>query len=215
MSTKPILGTAAGALAADVPSTFTVTQYQQLAERLLAGLAELAAIAPSLDPDDAANVEFTRRHLNVPVPFLATAVFAVERNPELQAAQKLNVPFGRDTLQFLDAYRPVLDAARVFLDRLTLAYQTRQAALTIQALHVYDIAKSVDRDARSPELSAAVENMKRDLGRKGARRVVPVEVRQAAKEAAARASAAVIAAAAAVTPPSAQTAEPRATAARP
>lgn len=175
----------------DVPSTLTVTFYQQLAARVTAALDEVSAILPPLTGDELLT---PRRPRNVPRVFLETAVSSVERNPELQAVRKLNVPAARDTLQCLEAFRPVLDAALGFINRLTLALQSRQGVLTAEALQIYDVAKGLARDLKSPDLITAVANLKRDLGRRGPA-PVSASVRKAAKIAGAAARASVIAAA--------------------
>jgi hypothetical protein len=184
----------------DVPSTLTITHYKQLAEQFRKVFSDAVAIVPTADPGEFANAEASRRRLNVPLEFLRTAIASVERNPELQNVQKLNVLLGQDTLQYLEAFRPMLDELLAFVNRLTLTLQSRQATLSIEALHIYDVAKSVNRDERSPELSAAIANMKRDLGRRG-RPPIPVAVRKAARLAGAAAEASVIAAATSPNPP--------------
>lgn len=202
---------------AEAPATLTITYYQQLAEQVTAALDAASAIVPPLDEREFAGAADARRRLNIPIEFLGTAIVSVERIPALQAVRKLDVRMGRDTLQYIDAFRPVVDKLVAFTTRLLLTLQTRQAALTGEALQIYDIAKGLGRDSKDPEVGAAVAALQRDLGRRG-RRQVPLAVRKAAKEAGAAASAAVIASATLSAPPSGGTAstvaEPRVTAAR-
>lgn len=76
---------------------------------------------------------------------------------------------------------------------------SRKSVLAVDALRVYDLAKSVARDPRNAAVAAHVKNMKRDLNRNGRpkKKLPPLDVRKAAKAAGAAASAAIIIAAAA------------------
>ena len=170
----------------------TVTQYQVLAEQTRAELARVSALLPPLEENVTASS--VRAHLNVRRAFIDTVVAAVERHPELQAVGRLSVAGARESLQYIDAFRAVLDEVLAFASRVTLTIQSRQAAITREVQQMYHIAKGVARDERNPELMLSVAAMKRDLGRRGPA-IVPVSVRKAATEAARAARASVIAAA--------------------
>lgn len=159
----------------------TVTQYQQLAEQFRADLARVTAILPPLE--DNVTVSSVKSHLNVRRVFLDTVIASVERHSELQAVGRLNVASAREALQYIDAFRAVLDDVMAFAGRVTLTIQSRQADVTREALQIYDIAKGLERDGRNPELTVSVANMKRDLGRRGPI-VGSIAVRKAASEAA-------------------------------
>jgi hypothetical protein len=171
------------AVPSEVPSTVTVTFYEQLAQQFNQVLDQLMAIAPPVPDNEVANAEQLLRRGNVPIPFLSTTVVWVERIPALQAVRKLDVQAARDTLQYIDAFRPVLDRMAASFKRLGRSLKTRKAALAVTSLQIYDIAKGLDRDSKDPEIAAAVANMQRDLGKRG-RTPVPASVRNAAKAAA-------------------------------
>jgi hypothetical protein len=147
------------------PQTPTVTHYQQLAADFVKALDQIATIIPQLEEAELAVAKFTRGQLGIPEKFCATAIAAVEQLPELQALNRLDPVAGRDTLQFLEAFRTVRDRAVAFAKSLKFSFDSRKANLSRQSLQIYAVAKGLARDKRNPEVAAHVENMKRDLAR--------------------------------------------------
>ena len=147
--------------------TPTITFYQQLADEFMKELDEIAPIIPQLEAAHISTANFVRSHLNVPNEFLATALAAVEQTPALQAVNKLDVLAARDTLQFIEAFRPVLDKVSAFANALKFTIASRKASLAADSLQIYDIAKGLARDPGSAALASVVANLKRDLGRRG------------------------------------------------
>lgn len=147
--------------------TPTITYYQQLADNFCKALDEIAQIIPKLQATHPATANFVRSHLNIPAPFLATAIAAVEQTPQLQSAGRLDVAAARDTLQFIDAFRPVHDKVTAFARSLKFTMALRKASLAADALQTYSIAKGVARDPGAAAVASLVGNLKRDLGRRG------------------------------------------------
>jgi hypothetical protein len=145
----------------------TVTHYQQLADDFSKALDEIVAIIPQMEIAHPATANFVRSHNNVPMQFLATAIAAVEQAPQLQNVNKLEVMAARDTLQFIEAFRPVLDKVAAFADSLKFTLASRKAVLTADALQIYDIAKGVARDPGAAHVASLVRNLRRDLGPRG------------------------------------------------
>ena len=169
MSTIPTRTAAAADASADPTTTPspTVTHYQQLAADFSKALDEISAIIPRLELTHASTAKFVRSHLNVPMEFLATAIAVVEQVPALQHAEKLNVDAARDTLQFIDAFRPIADKVNAFAKSLNDTMASRRANLAADSLQIYSIAKGLARDPNSANVAALVANLKRDLGRRG------------------------------------------------
>ena len=175
MSTNPNQPTAAAAAPPTVEPapdptptpTPTVTFYQKLADDFSKALDEITAIIPKLEITHPATANFVRSHLNVPTEFLATAIAAVEQTPELQGTGKLDVAAARDTLQFIDAFRPIQDKVTAFANSLKFTMASRKATLAADALQVYSIAKGIARDPGAAAVASLVSNLKRDLGRRG------------------------------------------------
>lgn len=147
--------------------TPTITHYQQLADEFSKALDDIASLIPKLEGTHPATANFVRSHLNVPTEFLATAIAAVEQTPELQSVNKLDVVEARDTLQFIEAFRPVLDKVTAFANSLKFTMASRKASLAADSLQIYSIAKGVARDPGAAAVASHVHNLKRDLGRRG------------------------------------------------
>lgn len=168
----------------EAPATPTITHYQQLAAEFLAALEEIAALIPKLEAQHVSTTKFVRSHQNVPNEFLATVIAAVEQTPELQGVKKLDVLEGRDTLQFIEAFRPVLDRVIAFASSLQYTMASRKASLVADSFQIYSIAKGVARDPNSAAVASLVGNMKRDLGRRGRPKLSTLARKQAAAAAA-------------------------------
>lgn len=182
----------------DATTTLTTTRYQELAAQFIASLDALTATIPKLELEQPAALSVVGGRLNVPDAFLGSSIATVEQTPEIQPLNTLDVAAGHDVLQFIEAFRPVLDKVAAVGRHIRFTMRSRKSVLAGDALRVYNLAKSVARDPRNAAVAAHVKNMKRDLNRSGRpKKAVPPDVRKAAKAAAKAASAAVIANAAA------------------
>jgi len=162
--TPPPEGTPADPVTGPTP---TVTHYQQLADDFSKALDQIVQIIPKLEITHPATANFVRSHLNVPTEFLATAIAAVEQTTELQHINKLDVAAARDTLQFIEAFRPVQDKVTALASSLKFTMASRKASLAADALQIYNIAKGIARDPGAAAVASLVQNLKRDLGRRG------------------------------------------------
>jgi hypothetical protein len=157
-----------GAAATEQPppvNTPSVTHYQQLATDFIKSIDLLTTSIPNVQLSHELSEAYVRRRQAVPDEFLRTTVAAVEQLPELQALNKLNPVDGRDTLQFIEAFKPVLDRIAALSKDLRHTIRARRAVLANDALQMYGISKQFTRDAGSAAVSSHVENMGRDLGR--------------------------------------------------
>lgn len=184
------------------PATLTITKYKTLADGLSAELEEVLTKFPKPDPTRPVTRDFVRSRLNAPIEFLGTAIAGVEELPELQAAKKLDVNAGRDTLQFIEAFRPVLDKVARFQDELKFVLNTKKALLTEDAIRIYDVVRSMARDKKSPAMVALAANLRRDLKRAEAQRKAAAKKAAGEKAAAEKAAVEKAATAAPPAPPS-------------
>ncbi|HJQ38507.1 MAG TPA: hypothetical protein VKB93_15320 [Thermoanaerobaculia bacterium] len=174
------------------PSTLTITHYQQLAAEFSAELDRVLSMFPATDPARSASEDFVRSRRSVPLVFMGTAIAGVQETPELQAIKKLDVNEGRDTLQFIDAFRPVIDKVDRFQKELAARMNVRQALLAEDSLQIYEVVKGLVRGKRSGPMATLAANLKRDLGIAEARRRTAAKVaagKKAAEEEAAAAAA--------------------------
>jgi hypothetical protein len=148
----------------------TVTHYQLLADEVSKKLDEIILLIPALEAPHPATANFVRSFLSVPIPFLGTAIAAVDQMEELRAVKKLDIAGGRDTLQFNEAFLPIKDKTALLLDTLSFTLSSRKATLGADALQIYAILKGLARDPGATDAHAHLQNLKRDLGRSGRRK---------------------------------------------
>ncbi|HYI08452.1 MAG TPA: hypothetical protein VEK57_05240 [Thermoanaerobaculia bacterium] len=149
------------------PLTPTITHYQQLAANFSAALDEIAADLPKLEDEHVSTVNFVRSHLNVPLAFIATVIAVVEQTPALQGVGMLDVTEARDTLQLIEAFRPMLDKVTAFEKTVELTVNSRLASLGNGALQMYYLVKGLARDPKNAAARALASKLKRELNRPG------------------------------------------------
>jgi len=145
----------------------TSTYHQELAAELMELLDEFASRIPGLESAHEKDADFVRSHVNIPFEFLGSAIAAVEETPELQVGHRLDVDAARDTLQFIEAFRPAADKLAAILSMLRFTLASRKATVGAEALQIYSLAKGYARDPRGAGIGNHVANMRRDLGRSG------------------------------------------------
>jgi hypothetical protein len=133
--------------------TPTITHYQQIAANLAKAIDDMLALIPSFVEAHPDTTQFVRTHQNVPLTFIATAVAAVEANPELKGGT-FDATEARDTLQFIDAFRPMADRLSAAAKNLTFSINSRKANAGSGALEVYAIAKRVALNPLSTTVSS-------------------------------------------------------------
>jgi hypothetical protein len=153
-------------LSIDAP---TITRYMELAAEFIQAVDALVAKLPRFENKHPSNAAFISAHMGISLKCLNTAVAAVEETPELQGLNRLKVAEARDTLQFIDAFTPVVDKIQAFAEGLQFTIKARRAELAVAVLQIYGAAKLL---ARNPDMAAVgvhAANIGRDLARKGRR----------------------------------------------
>jgi len=145
----------------------TITRYATLAEELIGAMVKLAEAVPQLEEAHAPTADFVKRHQNVSMEFLSTAVASVENCEELARLGILDPVVGRDHLQFIEAFRPVYDRMIALAENIKFTVSTRKAELTKASSHLYYHAKGLSKIAEKSSVGSFTDNMKRDLGRRG------------------------------------------------
>ncbi len=148
--------------------TPTVTHYQQIAANLAKAIDDMLALVPNFVADaHPATKAFVRRRQNVPIAFIATAIAAVDANPELQGIPGFDVTDARDSLQYIDAFRPMVDLLSAAKENLAFNIESRRANAGDGALQLYAVAKGIARSPRTTTVASHVSNLRRDLGKAG------------------------------------------------
>ncbi|HEX7154993.1 MAG TPA: hypothetical protein VF618_26185 [Thermoanaerobaculia bacterium] len=152
------------------PPLLTVTKYQNVATELLELLDLVESKIPDLQKENAAAKAYIRGRKSVPVPFMESAVTAVQLTPQLQSVNALDPLVAHDTLQYIAAMAPVKAKLKSLYTNLSFTTDSKKVGLGGDALTVYDFAKSVARKTDSDDALAHVENMKLALGRSRGRK---------------------------------------------
>jgi hypothetical protein len=152
--------------------TPTITHYQQIAENLAKAIDDMLALIPSFVESHPDTAVFVRSHQNVPLEFIATAIAAVEANPELEGGT-FDATEARDALQYIDAFRPMADKLSAAAKNFTFSINSRKANAGNGALEVYAIAQRVALNPLSTTVASHVSNLKRDLGKRGRKKAAP------------------------------------------
>jgi len=163
---------------AEQPPTPTTTHYQQIAKQLGDALIAAVALIPTFEMKHEATAKFVHSHSGFPNDFIATVLAAVDADPQLQKVNKFDVLEARDTLQFIEAFRPIIDQVEAILANLRFTCDARKARVVADGLQIYYLAKGLGRDVGSAAVASLAKNMKRDLNRPGRRKSRTKEVPQ-------------------------------------
>jgi hypothetical protein len=145
----------------------TKTRYDDLAEQFIKGFDTLTAILPPVEVKHTTNEIFVKTHQNVPDDFVITVNGAVEQSDELMGVKTFDPATVRDRLQYNAAIRPVADKIIAYGLSLMFTADFKRALNAADTLQMYAIAKGVARKAGNAHVGLHVQNMKRDLGKKG------------------------------------------------
>jgi hypothetical protein len=148
------------------PQGPTETYYQQLVDEFMAVFDQLLAVIPKIEEAEAVTARSVRTNLNVSDAFCATAIYAVEQLPELEAAKTQHAGQWRNRLQFLEAFRPLGDKVTGFDRLLRHTLRATKSSLATDLLQMYKITQGHAANGRNQTAQAHVVAMKRDLGRK-------------------------------------------------
>jgi hypothetical protein len=145
----------------------TSTLHQQQALKAIDALTAALQFFPNLQTAFPDQAQAVRRRLNTDPKVIVLAAAAVEQSSELQSsANRYSVPDARDKAQYIEAYRPVVNAAKAMVADMEFSVNVVQAEATKEALDVYDLAKSLSRNAKS-RVFPHVQNLKSVVKRKG------------------------------------------------
>jgi hypothetical protein len=159
-----------GEVPSESPPTPTTTHYQEVAKQISDLLTTAVGLIPAFEAKHQATAKFVHAHSGFPNDFIATVLAAVEADPQLQGVKKFDVTEARDTLQYMEAFRPVIDQAEALRENLRFSCTARKARVVADGLQLYDIAKGIGRDPGSASVASFTKNMKRDLNRPGRRK---------------------------------------------
>jgi hypothetical protein len=140
-----------------------ITPYQKIAAQLGSAISDTVAQIPGFNADLSDIPRRVRR--SVSKEFLGLTVAAVDASSELQGVNQLDTSDCRDTLQFSQAMRPLVDQFLGVARRLDLLIRVKEAKSGRGALGIYNIAQRVAKNPNNTHLVVHVENLKAELRR--------------------------------------------------
>ncbi|MBV8543746.1 MAG: hypothetical protein JO093_05670 [Acidobacteria bacterium] len=163
MSDTPVGGVSKGVSPPD--PAVVLTQSDELAARFGAALNEAIALIPQWEARHSETKAFVQKYTSFSNDVISSTIAAVEANPELANTKKFDVAEARAALQFLNAFRPIIDQVDELRTNLRFTYFARKARVIADALQTYAIANGIGRDPSSASVAAHAANIKRDLRR--------------------------------------------------
>ena len=107
--------------------TPTVTEMDRVAEQVRATIDSVAALIPRLEQPHPSTRHRIRAHRTVPRAFIVSMIAAVEEIETLRLVRKFDVDDARETLQFIDAFRPIVDQLQALTSALRFTIESRKA----------------------------------------------------------------------------------------
>jgi hypothetical protein len=139
----------------------TVTHYQETADQVKKFIESARATIPTVDvPSD---MTLDTRLAILKDDFIATAVGMYDGSSDLQKFPAIDLTDARDTLQYMDAYRPVILLLENQIRHLKMQFKVRKQRAAENALLVYQLAKTVSRATPGVDLDAHLGTLKRQL----------------------------------------------------
>jgi len=147
------------------PESPTITEMDRVAEQVRAAVDAVSALIPKLERPHSSTRAGVRAHRTVPRQFIVSMIAAVEEIESLRTLHKFDVDDARETLQFIDAFRPIADQLAALTAALRFTIESRKARVVATGLQTYDIARGLARDEEVTPLTGHIGNLKRDLRR--------------------------------------------------
>lgn len=138
---------------------------ETIATRIRAAVDAIGDLVPRLERPHRSTRRGIQAHRTVPREFIVSVIAVIEQVQELRAVGAFDAADARETMQFIDAFRPIADQIGALADALRFTMEARKARVVAGALRTYDIARSLGRDEENSDLTAHLSILKRDLRR--------------------------------------------------
>ena len=153
------------------PPPPTDTYHQQQAQKFLDGLGALEAGMDPLQLPHPTTQNFVLGYNAVPVAFNDEVIWQITQTPDLAALNRLDPAAARNSQQYNQAWKPVLDEVEKFATALRFQIGLNHATVSAAALQTYAGAKALARDPGSTHVRVAVKYMARHLKTRGLRKL--------------------------------------------
>jgi hypothetical protein len=143
------------------------------AEQLAADVArvmDLIAERLKLETPHPSTARRVRGARTVPREFVVSMIAAAERRPDFPFLGEFDSAEARSVLESTDACRTLAERTAMLLASLNYTIEARWAKVVADAMYAFSQASIVAEKPEQAELAAEIENLRRQLGRKGQRR---------------------------------------------
>ena len=143
------------------------------AEQLAADVAkvmDLIAEHLKLETPHPSTARRVRGARTVPREFVVSMIAAAERRPDFPFLGEFDSAEARSVLESTDAHRMLAQRTAMLLASLNYTIEARWAKVVASAMYAFSQASIVAAEPEQAELAAEIENLRRQLGRKGQRR---------------------------------------------
>ena len=143
------------------------------AEQLAADVAramDLIAERLKLETPHPSTARRVRGARTVPREFVVSMIAAAERRPDYPFLGEFDSAEARSVLESSDAYRMLAERTAMLLASLNYTIEARWAKVVGSAMYAFSQASVVAEQPEQAELAAEIENLRRQLGRRGQRR---------------------------------------------
>jgi hypothetical protein len=141
----------------------------------LARVMDLIAERLKLETPHPATARRVRGARTVPREFIVSMIAAAERRPDFPFLGKFDTAEARSVLESSDAYRMLAERTAMLLASLNYTIEARWAKVVAGALYAFSQASIVAEQPERAELAAEIENLRRQLGRRGLRKKKPAK----------------------------------------
>ena len=156
----------------------TLTRFHELAAQLKTAIAAVMAEIPKFQLGNDAKERFISAHQAVPPEFIHTVAASID--PQQVGANVFDAADALNVLQFVEAFRPIVDDATALAATLDHTVKAQYARVAAAALNTYAIEKRLaQRGDAATKLR--VQNMQRDLGRSRVRPRIKTPAPQSAQ----------------------------------
>jgi len=142
------------------------TDAERLAFQVQDALKAAAGLIEELQYPHPETRRSARGARTVSKEFVRSMAALVDNSELLQQLGIYQSPRARASLQFLEAFVPVLHRSQTFTEALSYTLEAVHADLVEEALQAYRVANAVTRRGKNAELAAQLRILKKILGRK-------------------------------------------------
>ena len=136
----------------------------------LARVMDLIAERLKLETPHPATARRVRGSRTVPREFIVSMIAAAERRPDFPFLGKFDTAEARSVLESSDAYRMLAERTAMLQASLNYTIEARWARVVASALYAFKQASILAEQPERAELAAEIENLRRQLGRRGMRK---------------------------------------------